>query len=259
MPVPEPSKIDISRPSSARVWNYLLGGKDNYPADRNVGDALEAQLPGIREVARQGRRFLARAVTHLAHEGVDQFLDIGTGLPTMENTHEVAQRVDPRARVVYVDNDDHVLAHANALLRGSPLGQTWYVKADVRDPESVLVHARALLDLERPVAVLMLGILGHAVPDFDDVVAVLGTLTAALSSGSYLVLLDGTDTSDGARAAAPMNNYTLRTLDEFRKSLDGLELLEPGVVPTSQWRPDGDPAPASADPLDSYCAVARKP
>ncbi len=134
MPVP---KIDITRPQSARVWNYLLGGKDNYPADRQVGDAIVAELPGIREVARQGRQFLARAVTHLASEaGVDQFLDIGTGLPTMENTHEVAQRVDPRARIVYVDNDDLVLTHANALLGNvSPAGATSYVEADVRRPE----------------------------------------------------------------------------------------------------------------------------
>ncbi|MGI5131719.1 SAM-dependent methyltransferase [Pseudonocardia sp. CA-107938] len=257
--MPEPGEIDHSRPNSARIWNHWLGGKDNYQVDREVADAVAARMPEIRDVAREGRRFLVRAVTFLAGEaGIDQFLDIGTGLPTMENTHEVAQRTNPRARIVYVDKDPLVLVHAKALLTNvSPAGRTWYVQADVRKPEQVLDEARALLDLDRPVAVLLLGVLGLATPEFSDMLAVVRTLMAAMASGSYLALLDGTDTSEAARSGANLTGYRLRSPDELRECADGLELLEPGLVPSPHWRPEPHHEPLPH--LDSYVLVARKP
>jgi hypothetical protein len=257
--VPDHVKIDKSRPHSARVWNHWLGGKDNYPADRQVADAVAARMPAIRDVAREGRKFLVRAVTHLAGEaGIDQFLDIGTGLPTMDNTHEVAQRTNPAARIVYVDNDPLVLVHANALLTNvSPEGDTWYVQADVRKPEQVLDEARALLDFNRPIAVLLLGVLGHATPAFEDMLIVVRTLVDAVPSGSYLVMLDGTDTSAAARESAALGNYALRSLDELRECVAGLEVLEPGLVSIPHWRPE--PQRGQPPHLDSYVVVARKP
>ncbi|MFC4946005.1 SAM-dependent methyltransferase [Pseudonocardia sp. GCM10023141] len=253
-------EIRIDVPHSARVWNYWLGGKDNYPPDRAVGDAIAARYPEIMLVARASRQFLIRAVTFLAAEaGIDQFLDIGTGLPTMQNTHEVAQSVNPAARVVYVDNDPLVLAHARTLLvNTSDEGVTTYVHADVRKPYEIISDARNVLNFERPIAVMLLGILGHATPDFDRMRAVITRLMAAVPAGSYLVLQDGTDTSDTARDSAKLNNYTLRSLDEFRQCFDGLELVEPGLVTTLQWRPD--PGSTGTDePIDSYCAAGRKP
>jgi hypothetical protein len=259
--VSEPDKIDKSRPHSARVWNYWLGGKDNYPPDRQVADAVSARMPEIREVARHGRQFLVRAVSHLAGPaGIDQFLDVGTGLPTMDNTHEVAQRTNPASKIVYVDNDPLVLVHANALLTNvSPHGSTWYVQADLRKPDNVLDEARALLDFDRPIAVLLLGVLGHATPDFSDMLTVVRTFMDAVPSGSYLVLMDGTDTSPAARESAVFNAYQLRTLDELRECVAGLEVLEPGLVSTPRWRPVRDPRGAVPPHLDSYGVVARKP
>ncbi|OZM77484.1 SAM-dependent methyltransferase [Pseudonocardia sp. MH-G8] len=254
------TELRFDVPHSARVWNYWLGGKDNYPPDRAVGDAVAAQNPEILVIARQARQFLVRAVTFLAAEaGIDQFLDIGTGLPTMQNTHEVAQQHVPAARIVYVDNDPLVLAHARTLLvNTAPEGVTTYVHADVREPETILADARNVLNLDRPVAVMLLGILGHAAPDFADMRSIITTLMAGLPSGSYLVLQDGSDTSDTVRESAVMNNYQLRTLDQFRQCFEGLEMVEPGLVPTPLWRP----APTdigTPEPIDSYCAVGRKP
>jgi len=257
--VPEPGNIDKSRPHSARVWNHWLGGKDNYPADRQVADAIAARMPAIRDVAREGRKFLVRAVTHLAGEaGIDQFLDIGTGLPTMDNTHEVAQRTNPHARIVYVDNDPLVLVHANALLTNvSTEGSTWYVQADVRKPEQVLDEARALLDFDRPIAVMLLGVLGHATPEFADMLTVVRTFVDAVPSGSYLALLDGTDTSEMARESATLNSYQLRSIDELRECVAGMDVLEPGLVSSPRWRPQ--PQRGQPPHLDSYVVVARKP
>ena len=256
----EPVEIDTTRPHSARVWNYWLGGKDNYRPDREVGDAIVAQNPAILEIARHARQFLIRVVTYLAEEhGVDQFLDIGTGLPTMQNTHEVAQAANPAARVLYVDNDPLVLAHANALLTNvTTEGRTWYVHADVREPQRILEQARERFDPDRPVAIMLLGILGHAAPEFADMLAIVRTLVDAVPSGSFLVLQDGSDTSDAVRTSATMNNYVVRSLDQFRECFAGLEIVEPGLVPTSQWRPV-TPEVGAAGPVDSYGAVGRKP
>jgi hypothetical protein len=251
-------RFDI--PHSARVWNYYLGGKDNYPADRELGDAVIAKFPDIQVIARHGRQFLVRAVRYLAGEaGVDQFLDIGTGLPTMQNTHEVAQSIVPSSRIVYVDNDPLVLAHARTLLvNTAPEGVTTYVHADVHEPEQIIADARNVLNMNRPVAVMLLGILGHTAPEFSDMLSIIRRLMDPLPSGSYLVLLDGADAGAAARAASTVNGYTMRTLDEFRECFAGLELVEPGIVQTPQWRQDPNSI-GTATAIDSYCGVGRKP
>ncbi|MGA5302823.1 SAM-dependent methyltransferase [Nucisporomicrobium flavum] len=253
--------IDVTRPSSARVWNYLLDGKDNFAVDRELGDALRSANPGIVAVARSQRRFLIQAVTHLAGEvGIRQFLDIGTGLPTADNTHEVAQRVAPESRIVYVDNDPLVLAHARALLTSSPAGRTAYIDSRVEDPERILAEAARTLDLTRPVALTMIGILGN-VADYAEARSIVERLLAAVPSGSYLAVSDGTSTSaqsvESQRVAKQSGHpYNLRTPEEIGGYFEGLELLEPGVVSTPLWRPQPG---TNEQPLDVYCAVGRKP
>jgi hypothetical protein len=253
--------IDISRPSSARVWNYLLDGKDNFAVDQELGEALRQANPGIAGVAKAQRRFLIEAVTLFAGEaGIRQFLDIGTGLPTADNTHEVAQRVAPDSRIVYVDNDPLVLAHARALLTSSPEGRTAYIDSDVEDPGRILEEAARTLDFSRPVALTMIGILGN-VADYAEARSIVDRLLAAVPSGSYLAISDGTLTSpesiESQRVAKENGHpYNLRTVEEVTGFFDGLEILEPGVVSTSQWRP----RPGSdTTHLDVYCAVGRKP
>ncbi|GAA2570175.1 SAM-dependent methyltransferase [Winogradskya consettensis] len=253
--------IDETRPSSARVWNYLLGGKDNFAVDRELGEALRGANPQIAGVAQAQRRFLVQAVTLFAGEGgIRQFLDIGTGLPTADNTHEVAQRVAPASRIVYVDNDPLVLVHARALLTSSAEGATAYVDSDVEDPERILDEAARTLDFSRPVAVTMIGILGN-VADYGQARAIVQRLLEAVPSGSYLAVSDGTSTSaesvESQRVAKQSGHpYNLRTPDEIAGYFEGLELLEPGVVPTSLWRPQPG---TDRTALDVYCAVGRKP
>ncbi|WMX44812.1 SAM-dependent methyltransferase [Streptomyces roseicoloratus] len=254
-------RTDIAH--NARVWNYWLGGKDNYPVDRAVGDQVTSLHPGIGEVARADRAFLGRVVTHLAAEaGVRQFLDIGTGLPTADNTHEVAQRVAPESRIVYVDNDPIVLTHARALLTSSPEGVTEYVDADAHDPEAILRAAAGTLDLERPVAVLMLGILNFVL-DGDEARSIVRTLMDAVPSGSYLALTHPTDDADlgGEANVAAMEFWnahatppiTARGRAGFARFLDGLDLLEPGIVSCARWR-----APEATE-VAQFGAVGRKP
>ncbi|WP_433652240.1 SAM-dependent methyltransferase [Micromonospora zamorensis] len=261
-PSTEPTKIDTTVPHSARIWNYWLGGKDNFEIDRQAGEQVRQLFPAMIETARESRAFLSRAVRFLAGEaGIGQFLDVGTGLPTADNTHEVAQRVNPRSRVVYVDNDPMVLAHARALLVGSPEGLTRYIHADLREPAAVLRQAAEHLDLTRPVAVLLFGVMGH-VGDDDEAVAIIRTLLDALPSGSYLALSDGTDTSAGVVESHRQYNesgalpYHLRSPQRLARFFEGLELVEPGLVPFTHWRPEHDGAPTD---LDGYCAVGRKP
>src|SRR6266498_1803867 len=187
------SKIDTSVPHSARFWNYFLGGKDNYPVDRALGDQIATMAPGLVDVARGSREHIIRVVTYLAGEmGIRQFLDIGTGLPTANNTHEVAQRVAPESRIVYVDNDPLVLAHARALLTSSPEGATDYFDANLPATEKILQDAARTLDFAQPVALMMLGILGNVV-DYDEACSVVKRLVDAVPSGSYLVVNDGTN------------------------------------------------------------------
>src|SRR6266536_999015 len=230
-------KIDTNVAHSARIWNYWLGGKDHYPVDRRVGDQI-----------------------------LEMFLDIGTGLPTADNTHEVAQRIAPECRIVYVDNDPLVLAHARALLTGTPQGATDYLDADLRDPDKIVQEAARTLDFSQPVAVMLLGILHH-VSDDGQAYAVVDRLLDAAPPGSYLTIAHRTNEITGAamdEAVRHWNQFgkppmTLRTPQAVARFFDRLELLEPGVVSTSRWRPD--PAETSSGPVpetDEFCAVGRK-
>jgi hypothetical protein len=235
--------IDTTVAHSPRIWNYWLGGKDNYEVDRQVGDDFVKIFPPIVDIARSSRAFLKRAVEHLAGDvGIQQFLDIGTGLPTVDNTHEVAQRVNPDARVVYVDNDPVVLAHARVLLQGSAEGSTTYIDADLYDTARILELARQSLDFSQPIALILMNILGH-VPDHDRGRETVTTLVGALAPGSHLVISDGTIDDGPFNSAIDMWNqagslpYILRTPEQITQYFDGLELLEPGVVSCPFWRP----------------------
>jgi len=257
-------KIDTSVPHSARIWNYWVGGKDNYEVDREAGDQVMKVFPGIVDDARHTRAFLARAVRYLTGEaGVRQFLDIGTGLPTADNTHEVAQRVSPESRIVYVDNDPLVLVHAQALLTSRPEGACDYIDADVRASDRILAGAAKTLDFSRPIGLMMLGILGN-VPDYDEALEALERLLDALPSGSYLVVNDGTTTNVERNEAVRQYNensgsphpYTNRSPGQIAAYFSGLTLVEPGVVPTSQWRPEPNPWPTTD--VAVLCGVGRK-
>ena len=240
------SKIDTTVPHSARIWNYWLGGKDNYAVDQQAGDQYAAVFPGIIDVARVQRYFLARAVRFLAGEaGVGQFLDVGTGLPTVDNTHEVAQRTVPSSRVVYVDNDPLVLVHARALLTSTPEGSCDYIDADLHDPGKILGAAEEILDFSQPVALMLMGIMGHITD--EEAYSIVRRLVSALPSGSYLTLADGADVNAAFRKAQEGYNssgavpYYLRSPEQIARFFDGLELVEPGVVPCALWRPDPSP------------------
>jgi O-methyltransferase involved in polyketide biosynthesis len=262
VPPDRPPEIDTSVPHSARIWNYWLGGKDNYPVDREAGDQYREAFPEIVDVARASRRFLTRAVRWLAGEAhVRQFLDIGTGLPAADNTHEVAQRVAPDARVVYVDNDPVVLAHARALLT-STQGVTAYVDADLHEPDTILEAAVRTLDFSQPVALMLMGILGHF--DYDEARSIVKRLLDPLPSGSYLALNDGTNIINEkfAQAQEIYNRsgavpYHLRSPEQIAGFFEGLELVEPGLVSCPQWRPDAADGPP--EELDAFGGVGRKP
>jgi len=251
--------VDTTVPQTARIWNYLLGGTENFEVDRAVGDQILAGQPELAEYARLSRAFLVRAVRYLAGEaGVRQFLDIGSGLPAVNNTHEVAQAVAPDSRVVYVDNDPLVLTHARKLLAGSPEGATAYLDANLHDIDLVVAEAAKTLDFSRPVAVLFMGVLGHVE---DDAVAqgLVRKAMAAAPAGSYLALYDGTDVSPKAVEAARIWNqsaalpYHLRGPARLARFFDGLEYVAPGLVSVTSWRPDTD-----GRGIDQYCGVARK-
>jgi S-adenosyl methyltransferase len=263
---PSASGHDPSVAQSARIWNYWLGGKDNYKIDRVVAQELADAFPGIVDIARQVRQFLFRAVRYLVVEaGVRQFLDVGTGLPTVNNTHQIAQGILPEARIVYVDNDPLVLVHARALLTSHPEGATDYVEADVRDPDAILREAARTLDFTQPIGLMMLGILGW-IPDSDNPQAIVSRLLDSLPSGSYLVISDGTPTDPVYNEAVRVFNenpgsarpYHPRSPEQIARFFDGLELVEPGLVTTPRWRPEssrwGEPAE-----LPEFAGVARKP
>jgi len=259
-------RIDTSVPHSARIWNYWLGGKDNYPVDRAAGDQYKETFPGVVDVARASRLFLTRSVRYLAGEaGVRQFLDVGTGLPTVDNTHEVAQRVAPDARIVYVDNDPLVLVHARALLTSTHEGATDYVEADLHDPESILKAAAKTLDLSQPVGLILSGIMGH-VPDGDEARSIVRALLGPLPSGSYLSLNDGTSVVAGEAVEEAQDEYNeggavpyqLRSPEEIGRFFEGLELVEPGLVSCPLWRPESSRG-EDPKPVDAFGAVGRKP
>ncbi|MFC4493048.1 SAM-dependent methyltransferase [Streptomyces ovatisporus] len=255
-------EIDTSIPHSARIWNYWLGGKDNYAVDREAGDQYREAFPGIDELARASRYFLTRTIRHLASEaGIRQFLDVGTGLPTVDNTHEVAQRANPEARVVYVDNDPLVLVHAQALLTSSPEGRTAYIEADLREPGKVLAGAREILDLNEPVALILSGVLGH-IADDEEARGLVRALMAPLAPGSHLSHNDGVDENPETNAAQDDYNdsgavpYNLRSPETIRSFYEGLDVVPPGIVRINEWRPDiGDDG---AVPAAAFGGVARK-
>ena len=263
-------RIDTSVPHPARRYNYWLGGKDNFPVDRASADAIAAAFPYLPGAARENRGFLRRAVGHLAGEaGIRQFLDIGTGLPTADNTHEVAQRIAPRSRIVYVDNDPLVLAQSRSLLASSAEGATAYLDADLRDLDRILGDPvlQETLDLARPVALMLVAVL-HFIPDRDDPYAIVRRLVDALAPGSYLVLSHATFDPLDAATVARLNEvdeggdppFCPRSLDEVARLVEGLDLLEPGIVSVADWRAQDEPRPRPAPAeVAWYGAVARTP
>ncbi|QKW08388.1 SAM-dependent methyltransferase [Streptomyces sp. NA04227] len=258
------SRIDTSQPHTARIWNYWLGGKDNYEIDRITGDQIRTLHPGIGDYATADRLFLGRAIRHLAADhGIRQFLDIGTGLPTADNTHEVAQRIAPESRIVYVDNDPLVLAHARALLTSTPEGRTDYLDEDLRNVDAILEHAARTLDLSQPVALVLLGVVIF-LGDDEEAHTTVRRLMDALAPGSHLVL-SHTITSPAMpevdEAVAFWNEHGTpklkqRTPEQITRFFDGLELAEPGVVSCSKWRPGADEL--EPEEVAMYGGLARK-
>jgi O-methyltransferase involved in polyketide biosynthesis len=253
-------------PHSARIWNYWLGGKDNFAVDRAAGDAWAATFPGIRDIARASRGFFIRSIRYLAADaGIRQFLDIGTGLPTADNTHQVAQRIAPEARIVYVDNDPMVLAHARALLTSTQDGVTAYVHADLGEADKIMAEAAKTLDFAKPIALILSGVMGH-VTDTGQARSIVRNLMGALPSGSYLSLNDGTTVIGGEQMEQATQDYAdtgaipyvQRTPEEIASFFGGLELVEPGVVSCPRWRPE-DPTGDLPAEVDAFGGVARKP
>ncbi len=257
--------LDTSTAHPARVYDYWLGGKDNFAADREAGEQALKAYPQLAEAVRSNRAFLARAVRFLTGPaGVRQFLDIGTGIPSADNTHEVAQREAPDSRIVYVDNDPIVLLHAQTLLRSTAAGACDYIQADLRDPARILSEAGRTLDFGQPVALMLLAIL-QFIPDDADPWGLVAQLMAPLPPGSYLVVSHPTDDFNPNRQGESIQRYnervaeqaTLRGHDETVRFFAGLELVEPGVVAVAKWRPHSD---VEADrPSSMWCGVARKP
>lgn len=266
--MPEADNSPVIRtdiPHSARIWNYWMGGNDYYEIDRIAGDAGIEIDPEIVTMAGQSRQFLIRAVRYLAGEaGLRQFLDIGTGLPTMQNTHEVAQAIAPETKVVYVDHDPMVLVQSRALLTNtSREGVTTYIAADYNDPELIVADAQNVLNFDQPIGVMFMGVLGHAA-SYADLLRVVRTIMAAVPSGSYLAMWDGTDDSaEYVKLCANYSDtggapYTPRSKDQLRGVFDELDLVAPGFVSLTQWRNDSDEK-ALTRPISAYCGVARKP
>ena len=264
--VDESPAFDTSVAHSARVYDYWLGGKDNFAADRIAAEQAIAANPGIVADVRANRQFLARTVRFLAGQcGIRQFLDIGTGLPTASNTHEVAQAAAPDARIVYADNDPIVLAHARALLTSTRQGTTAYLDADLRDPAAILRAAAQTLDFSQPAALMLLIVL-HLVPDSNDPYGIVATLLQALAPGSYLVLAHPASDIRAAEMAEMTRRVnermrgpdaTMRDRPAITRFFDGLDLLEPGVVQPQQWRPE--PGVTWPPLVTAWCGVARKP
>lgn len=268
-----PPELDLEKPHSARIYDYYLGGKNHFAADRETGERVLENWPSIRTGARENRAFLGRAVRFLTAEaGVRQFLDIGTGLPTTANVHEVAQRIAPEARVVYADNDPLVLAHARALLTSAPEGRTAYLHADLRNPAAILEAAetREVLDFSKPIALSLVAVL-HFITDEDKPEQILATLLDALAPGSYLVASHMTLEHDSGESesraaglrtaqASGIRSQPRHSGDFARLAFGGLELVPPGVVLASEWRPEAGSGPSpSPSEVNIYAGVARKP
>jgi hypothetical protein len=258
--------LDTTVANPARVWNYWVGGKDNFAADREAGEQVLTLLPSMPLIARYARRFLLDAVSRLTRDyGVRQFLDVGTGLPTADNTHDVAQQIAPGSRIVYVDNDAVVLTHARALLTSRPEGKTDYIAADLRDVATILAGAEQTLDFSQPVAVLLIAIM-HFIPDADDCYGIVSRLMDAMPSGSYLAMCHAASDINAAAVAEGMGLYneksstpiTMRTRAQVTRFFGGLDLAEPGVVPLDEWWPPGEVEPGAVGTLAGYAGIARK-
>jgi O-methyltransferase involved in polyketide biosynthesis len=258
-----PGDVDMSAAHPARVYDYWLGGKDNFAADREAGEKAVEAYPDLVVAVRANRAFLGRAVRYLTGEaGIRQFLDIGTGIPSSSNTHEVAQAAAPESRVVYVDNDSMVLAHARALLRGTPRGSTAYLHADLRDVDDILNAAAETLDFSQPIAVMLLAILQY-IPESADPYAIVSRLMAAVPPGSHLVISHPASDINAQEVAESMREYnerspeqaTPRSQADVSRFFAGLELLSPGLVAVPEWRPDSPPPPGS---IAMWGGVARK-
>ena len=256
--------FDTSVPHVARVYDYWLGGKDNFAADRAMGERTLQAYPNLVYSVRANRAFLARTVQFLANQGIRQFLDIGTGIPTANNTHEVAQGAAPESRIVYVDNDPIVLSHAKALLKSTPEGACAYLDADLRDPDTILAGAANTLDFARPVAVMLIAVM-HFIGDDAEASAIMNRLMAACVPGSYVALSHAASDIDAVQMAEMIRRLnestaektTLRDRAGVTRLFDGLELVEPGVIRAAEWRPDTDLEAAS--PAALWGGVARKP
>jgi SAM-dependent methyltransferase len=260
------ARIDTTVAHPARRYDYWLGGKDNFAADRESGDRITAAFPTARTAALENRRFMRRAVTHVAeHAGIRQFLDVGTGIPTNPNTHEIAQAITPDAHVVYVDNDPIVLTHARALLTSSPEGATAYIDADLHQPEGILTNPdlRNTLDLSQPAALLLVAVL-HFIPDSDDPRSLIAPLVDALAPGSFLVMSHMTydflppQATVQADRVVTTEAFHARPKADFAALFDGLELVDPGIVPVSEWRAENEsqPRPTPVE-IGCYGGVAR--
>ena len=265
-----PPEIDTTVAHSARMYDYFLGGKDNFPADRGAAEGVLKVFPQMRTVAQENRGLLRRMVQFLAAEaGIRQFLDIGTGIPTSPNVHEIVQAIAPESRVVYVDNDPIVLAHARALLASDPAGRTAYIDADLRDPKRILSDGALLgtLDLSRPTALLIVGTL-HYLLDSHDPYGIVSTLVDALPSGSYVALQQATadvlPEEVGKESADAVNDsgvaFQYRTKAQFERFFSGLEMVPPGITMMAEWRAENEPQPRPS-PADAsgYGAIGRKP
>ncbi|MRH90506.1 SAM-dependent methyltransferase [Nocardia sp. SYP-A9097] len=266
-----PTEIDTTIAHEARVYDYWLGGKENYPADRALGDAIAEHVPTIKAMARANRAFLSRAVRHLvADAGITQFLDIGTGIPTAGNTHEVAQQLDSNARVVYVDKDPIVLAHARALMDSTPQGRTRFIHADLHDPRSILENPDLTdtLDLSEPVAIMLVAIMMYFTDD-DRPQDIIGTLLEAVPSGSYIVITHPTadfapEAMAGVVAAAEASGIAFhpRSKSDTSELFSGTTLVDPGLVPVASWRPELIDRPAVVAEAESawyWAGIGRKP
>jgi O-methyltransferase involved in polyketide biosynthesis len=260
-------KFDPTKPHAARVYAYLLGedaGKDALAADRDFAEKMIAAWPEVRIAARANRYFMHRAARWLVEQGVRQFIDIGTGLPVSPNLHEIVQEVDPRSRILYVDNDPLVVAHARALMNSDQAGVVDYIQADVRDTDAILAEAARVFDMSKPVALVMVSLL-HYLPDEYDAYGVVGRLVGGLPPGSYFAMTHGTYDPHPPERRTRMEQLwqlsphpaQVRTLAEVERFFDGLELVEPGIVPMAEWRPEGKPPPFGEAAF--YGGVARKP
>jgi hypothetical protein len=257
--------FDASVANAARMWNYWIGGKDNFSADREAAEKVLMAMPALPLIARMLRRFLINTVDELTAAGVRQFLDIGTGLPTADNTHDVAQRAAPESRIVYVDHDPVVISHAHALLTSSPAGKTDFIQADLRDWAKISAGARRTLDFSRPVAVLLIAVL-HFILDAEDPQRIVARMMADLAPGSYLVIAHAASDIEPATAAAMARSYnasssltiTPRDRAQVARFFDGLQMTGPGLLPLAGWSGSSRGTVAGSG-LSCYCGIARKP